>query len=451
VRCSLALLGLSFMVSALGCADSKPFARGQPPALSTRASMPPLNPAGALDADAGSTQSVLSAEVAAAPAFKPSLEHPEALKRFFDALGKLEDGGAQEDVRVMQFGDSHTAADIGTSAVRRALQARFGDGGRGFIAAGRPWATYLQEGFRGGMTREWAGEHGKLKLGQFVGDGRYGLAGYAIQTTRKGARAWTDATAAASKIEVAYLEQPGGGSFEVLVDGARSGKVSTKSKTAQSGYRSFDVADGPHHVELKAVGDGPLRVFGLVLDRTKPGVVFETLGINGARATQILQWDEAHMNEQIRHHPPDLVVYAYGTNEVGDDTPIATYERQLVDVLGRMARAVPSASCLLLGPPDRAHKTPAGWVTAARLLEIVEAQRKVAEAAGCAFYSQLDAMGGPGTMAAWADEPEPRGRKDHVHLTREGYTQLGQALATDVLRAYTTWHGDSRPPAVARR
>jgi len=51
---------------------------------------------------------------------------------FFEALARLEAGQAEDDVRVTQFGDSHTAADIETAVVRRALQARFGDGGRGF-------------------------------------------------------------------------------------------------------------------------------------------------------------------------------------------------------------------------------------------------------------------------------------------------------------------------------
>ena len=56
------------------------------------------------------------------------------MRRFFESLARLEDGKAQDDIRIIQFGDSHTAADIQSAAARRGLQARFGDGGRGFVA-----------------------------------------------------------------------------------------------------------------------------------------------------------------------------------------------------------------------------------------------------------------------------------------------------------------------------
>jgi lysophospholipase L1-like esterase len=141
-------------------------------------------------------------------------------------------------------------------------------------------------------------------------------------------------------------------------------------------------------------------------------------------------------------------VLAYGTNESTDEAmPSQTYERQLVDLLGRVARAVPSASCLLLGPPDRAVQSDAKWMTSTKLLEVIASQRRVADAAGCAFYNQLEAMGGEGTVAGWAAEDPPRAQKDRVHLTRDGYAQLGSSFASDVMRAYAGWRRDSGLPA----
>ena len=191
-----------------------------------------------------------------------------------------------------------------------------------------------------------------------------------------------------------------------------------------------------------------MRVFGVSLDRAQPGIVFDALGINGARVTTCLQWNEQHWAEQLKHRAPALVVLAYGTNESTDEnTSQQTYERQLVDLLGRVARAVPSASCLLLGPPDRAVQSDGSWTTSAKLVEIVASQRRVAEAAGCAFYNQLEAMGGQGTVAGWASEDPPRAQKDRVHLTRDGYAQLGGSFASDVMRAYAGWRRESGLPA----
>ena len=98
---------------------------------------------------------------------------------------------------------------------------------------------------------------------------------------------------------------------------------------------------------------------------------------------------------------------------------------------------------MLVGPPDRAVRTREGWGTLPRLLDVIAAQRRVAQAAGCAFFDQLEAMGGPGTIAQWAEEPQPRAARDRVHLSREGYSQLGNAVAADLIRDYGTWRTEA--------
>ncbi len=376
-----------------------------------------------------------------------ALERPAALRRFFESLARLESGQAQDDVRITQFGDSHTAADIQTGAVRRAMQARFGDGGRGFVAVGKPWKRWYQDGVRVGMT-EWAPEKGKVERGKLTGDGMYGLSGISLSTRQRNARAWSDVTTKTARAELAYLEQPGGGAFDVVVDGVRVVRVSTRGERTGSAFRTFDIAESSaHQLEVRAAGDGDVRVFGMSLDRAQHGVVVDALGINGARITTLLSWNEGHWAEQLRHRSPALVVLAYGTNE-STDTELSqhTYERQLVDALGRVARSAPTAACLLLGPPDRAIETKDGWISASKVAEIIAAQRRVAEAAGCAFYDQLAAMGGEGSIATWAQEDPPRAQKDRVHLTREGYAQLGSSFASDLMRAYTAWRRESGLP-----
>jgi lysophospholipase L1-like esterase len=376
-----------------------------------------------------------------------ALEDLPALEHFFEALARLEDGRAHEDVRIVQFGDSHTAADYETGPLRRALQARFGDGGRGFVAVGHVYPHYTQEGLRVGSTRDFVAERGRWVRGKFTGDGLYGLGGASIATAQPGARAWAELTTRAPRIELSFLEQPRGGSFDVYVDGGRLARVTTAGRNVGSAFKVFDVSDAPHHVEVRALGDGDVRLFGMTVDRPEVGVTLDALGINGARVTTALNWSEAHLVEQLRHRAPELVVLAYGTNEAGDDTTPAAYERQLVDLLGRIARAVPTASCLFLGPPDRAAKDAAGeWATMPKLLEVIDTQRRVAHAAGCAYYSQLYAMGGEGSIVAWVNEPNARATKDHVHLTRDGYAFLASAISTDIVKAYAGWRAERGMP-----
>lgn len=384
-----------------------------------------------------------------------ALKNDQALERFYQALATLEERSATTDVRIVQFGDSHTAADLETGEVRRELQARFGDGGRGFVPLGEPYKNYYQEGVRVGSSG-FKGEHGKLVHGHQIGDGAYGLIGMSVVGSRPGARAWTDAKTPASRIELAYLAQPGGGSLDLSVDGRSYGRVSTASPDFASAFQLVDVPEGPHHIEAVAMGDGEVRMFGVALDRSAPGISLDALGINGARITTPLSWNETHLEAQLRHRDPALVVLAFGTNEAGDDTSASTYERELIELVGRVGRAVPNASCLLLGPADRAGKTTdGGWQTMPKLLEVIDSQARVAAAAGCAFYDQLAAMGGPGTIASWASESPARARPDHVHFSLEGYHQLGALFSRDVLASYDGWrraHGvdlgpGTMPPA----
>ncbi len=393
------------------------------------------------------------------------LEQPDRLARLFEQLARLDEGNTHQDVVILQYGDSHTASDYGVNVLRRALQGRFGEGGRGFVPMGRPWKTYSQDGVRGGMTADFQPVMATFsRTRPASGNGAFGLLGVGVeapQAAQAGARAWTDVTTHVSHAELAYLEQPLGGGFDLLVDGSPVGRVATRAAQLRSAYVAFDVTDAPHTVEVRTLGDGAVRVFGLTLDRAEAGVVVDTLGINGAQIFTPLRWSGDHFAEQLRHADPGLVVLAYGTNEALEPKLLdADYERRLGELLARVASAAPNASCMLLGPPNLARQSQAhaDWKTWPRLIEIVAMQRRVAQASGCAFYNQLAAMGGPGSMAAWALGPEPRAQGDRVHLRRSGYAQLATSLANDLVHAYDEWRaerglppGGQKPTGVASR
>ena len=66
----------------------------------------------------------------------------EALAGLFEALAATEAGQRKRPVHILQIGDSHTAGDRITGAVRAALQVRFGNGGRGVLPPGIPYDGY---------------------------------------------------------------------------------------------------------------------------------------------------------------------------------------------------------------------------------------------------------------------------------------------------------------------
>lgn len=373
-----------------------------------------------------------------------NLERPRALARLFTALAQLEAGTATDDVRITQLGDSHTAADWQTGPVRRQLQERFGNGGRGFVPIGRPWPAWSQEGVLTGTAGSWTTAMNHPASRQPTGDGIFGLSGFALTTKQPGA-AWVTVMTASSRAELHYLEQPGGGSFDFVIDGVRQARISTRAEQKQTAFHVAELSEpGRHRVEVRSLGDGDVRFFGLALDRAQHGLVFDALGINGARVATALSWNDALWGEDLHHRAPALVILAYGSNDAVDvQTSPDAFEAELTELLQRIARSVPTASCLVLGPTDRAvRSSDKTWTTPPRLLEFVTRERHAAEAAGCAFYDQMKAMGGEGSMARWATGLHPRGQQDRMHLTREGYAEVGGAFVSDLVGAYEQWKSD---------
>jgi lysophospholipase L1-like esterase len=163
---------------------------------------------------------------------------------------------------------------------------------------------------------------------------------------------------------------------------------------------------------------------------TRPGVVLDTLGINGARLTTPLAWDDAAWVAELSRRPPALVVVEYGTNESGDLTiNPARYVANLQKLLARVHDAAPACDCLVLAPTDRAD-------TEERTPLVRDALREAARASTCMFWDTYEVMGGKGSITAWHAETPPRAGPDGVHLHARGYRELGEKLAKEVLAGY---------------
>jgi lysophospholipase L1-like esterase len=361
------------------------------------------------------------------PALKSirGVENPAALDKFFRSLSTVK--RRIEPVRIMHFGDSHTAADILTAEIRRKFQAEFGDGGAGYMVPRNPMST-PRRGVLSGATSGWTvdGIGGRVEV-----NGIYGLAGIGLSTTQADERAWIEATC--NHFEIYYLRQPGGGTIDITVDGMSvlEQPLSLASDAPLPDYFTAPLpADRMHRIEVRTVSTGKTRILGVVTEHIAPGVSYDVLGINGARAKRLISWNDTAFVDNIVQRKPDLIIVAYGTNEVADDDwTIESYQRMFAAILRRFRRAAPQASILVYGPPDRADISLGGKMAA-----MIEAQRRAAIEVGAAFWSSYGAMGGPGSMDAWASMG--LGQGDHVHLTKDGYIRMGSMFYEDVYDSY---------------
>ena len=393
-----------------------------------------------------------------------------SMASFHAALRRAEAGEGQ--ARVLFYGASHVASDLFTGYIRRELQGRFGDAGHGFVLPVHPWRRYRHFGVEVRSNRE---EWTPTRIRANSREVDYlGLAGVTVETEAAGAygivrTAETGSIGRTAELfELYYLRQPGGGDFDVLLDGEVVERVRTASAEAAPGYATYRVPDDPHALEIRTVGNGKVRLFGVVVERNHPGVVVDTLGINGSRARYQLLWDDALYREHLARRDPDLVVLAYGTNEAGDNVPIEVYEQRLHDVIARIQETTPRASCLLIGPSDRPVRLGrqrgrrargrARYEDRPRTGLLVEAQHRVATDMGCAFFDLVAFSGGPMSMVEWSSAEPPFGQPDHIHYTMRGYRRLGEVLLGALMEGFDDGmrelpesadpqRGSSRPPS----
>jgi lysophospholipase L1-like esterase len=364
------------------------------------------------------------------PKLEGRIENAGRLATFFEALQSFHHGARRDAVQILHFGDSHVAADILSAELRNRFQHSFGDGGPGFILPRNPFSTprkNVQSGASGDWIFEGFGVSG-------TGDGIHGLAGVSLNTIRAGENLWVEAPC--KHVELFYLKQPDGGGIDIMLDGKSvlEKPLTLLSRNIVPAYFSFDAADDERRrIEVRTVASGEVRIFGVVAEHETPGVVYDVLGINGARASRMNEWNQAVFSDNVSHRKPDLIILAYGTNEVTDlDWTSSAYTQLYVDVIRRLKRAAPHAAILVWGPPDRAIRTRVGWRPVPQLRQLIEAQRRAAVLAGAAFWDARSAMGGEGAIIRWAK----RGlaQADHVHLTGAGYLTLADKFYEELER-----------------
>ena len=355
------------------------------------------------------------------------VENAAALVPFFELLYRHQKGEIPGPVRILHYGDSHTAADEWTGDLRSRFQEKFGDGGSGYSFAGRPWNGYRRLDVRTGSTRNW---HTDGLVGR-QGDGVYGLGGVSMSTRLPHEAVYLQAEG--QQFELFYLQQPGGGEVQVYDNGNPVERISTEG-AEEPGYYRYETTPGQHKLEVETLDRAPVRLFGWVAENAT-GVTYETLGINGAQASIMLDWNEPVLRSNIQRRNPSLIILAYGTNEAGrKDWTVDTYQAMFQELIGRIRSAAPTATIMLIGPPDRWIKTRKGWVAMDNIDMIVEAQRRAAVATQCAFWDLRAKMGGKGSMQQWVTAG--MAQYDHVHFTGTGYRVLGDAVFRDLMSQY---------------
>lgn len=333
-------------------------------------------------------------------------------------------------VRILHLGDSHVHNGFAGEATRRALQAVRGDGGRGLVFPYALARTYSQSDYRSTVEGRWQGGNAVRPLPGMP----LGVAGVAARTTQAPAAftlTFPRPLPAGRKVVKLFLRN----SMPGLRLTATAGRQRATWSAGWGAARALPVAEFELHdlsaslridIESAAPG-GYLEVHGVSIEGARPGVVYHSLGVDGATLESFTA--SPYLAEQLAVLQPDLILLDFGSNEVinsGNALP-PSHEAAVTQVIRRLRAARPDAVIVLATPQDMNFQ--GRNVSAVRAY--AELMRKIAFEQHCLFWDWYRVAGGPGAMRDWS----ARGlaNRDQVHLVARGYQLKGELLARALL------------------
>ena len=389
------------------------------------------------------------------------LDNAEALAPFYASLTLTDIGYEGAITRAGHWGDSVLGNDGITGAIRRRMQARFGDAGHGFHALKKYDASYRHQGVKFeeiGSVR-WTSCFIRNRCKD---DGHYGYGGVTVWSSGGAqSRFGTASTGAvglsASVFELWYAKQAGGGKLRVTIDGEAQmvdTSLATEDRDAiEDAWARFTMPDGPHTIDVRAAGGGPARAYGVILERELPGVVWDEMALIGSFTSRLSAQDPEHLAGQLEHRDVDLVVFTFGGNDMTREQSDLkrTMDPYIADygaVIALFRKARPEAACLIMGPVDHGERVGGRVVSRGIVARMTEAQRQVALEHGCAFFDTLAAMGGEDAIARWRSKGLMSA--DLAHPSASGHKVLGTMMYAALMDGYIAFRKQHEGELVAK-
>ncbi len=396
----------------------------------------PTAPFNGIQQPAEQTRSAAASPNTPTPISAVFIDDSHALDPFFASLYNLETHGHPEVVTILHYGDSPTTADLITGDARTLLQQRFGDAGPGFNLIAKPWAWY---GHRG-ITMSDHGWKSMTGVGS-MRQSTYGLGGATLVGGPDATSTLKLADHNLTAADLQFLTTPSGGSVTISADGNPLAIISTAGPADTPGSRLIPLPPGTSSLSLSVSG-GTVKVAGIDLRRGDSGVLYDSLGLNGASTTVISRtFAPAAWAAELQHAAPSLVIINYGTNESTFASFVSKqYEPELRLAIAKLRAATPDVPILIMSPMDRGERGGLNEIhTMSTIPEIISIQKRVAADLHCAFFDTFNAMGGDGTMSRWTSTKPRLVTADLIHPTPQGALIVAQQLIANLDLGYARW------------
>ncbi len=368
----------------------------------------------------------------------------KGLEPFFEKLYAQKTGNNQR-VSVLHIGDSHIQADFLSAQVRTNFQKDFGNGGRGIVVPLRVAGS--NEPFNYKITSNYACTS---KRCIYVNDPMpIGIGGVTIKTDSPDIkfflRAFDYAPLNYSFNKLTLFYQKDSTSFDFRVTDTLGNTLGILSSISTEKYRNISSTALPANTnavvisaERSDTNQRQATIFGINLENDSSGVVYHTVGANGAEAFQYVR--AKYFAEQTQVLEPDLIIISLGTNEAQRrplDKGLMT--RRLDSLVSALHRYNPNTAIVFTTPPDSYYHRKYYNSSVSQMHEVIV---NYAKAENIAVWDLFSISGGYKSCYMW--KKYHMMQRDGLHFTRGGYEFQGNLLYEALIKSYNKYVS-SRP------
>ncbi|WP_291142541.1 GDSL-type esterase/lipase family protein [Flavobacterium sp. UBA7680] len=412
------------------------------------------------------------------------------LESFFKKLKDNESDNNQK-INIVHIGDSHIQGDLMTNEIRKNLQRKFGNAGRGLVfpyqlaktngsynerfRCNRVWETYRNiypirnypVGLSGiGLWRD----SGGFVLELNIKDPVYKFNSIKIITPQN-EDMFDLSTASQTKFietaepKIIKHKIKKGEAISVIADkynvsiteikranslksnNIRAGRIlriptnetqSRNIKTSEYVSLNMESDSYSHYYNSEKALDkiylipnkkaSKFQLNGIFLEKDAPGLIYSGIGVNGAKYSDYNKYPLFF--EQLKALHPDMLVFSLGTNESYEKLESGNYIKQLREFISNIkAQNINVPIIVMTPPPSLLRKRPNTFIQD-YTKQIIE----IAQTDGFAVWDLYDEFGGMegirNLKSAKLIGP------DWVHYSKKGYEKQGNLFSEAFLKAY---------------
>ncbi|OIV43122.1 peptidoglycan-binding protein [Flavobacterium johnsoniae] len=424
------------------------------------------------------------------PISSNEIYNAKVLESFFEKIKKNESHNNQK-INIVHIGDSHIQGDLMTNEIRKDLQRKFGNAGRGLVfpyqlaktngsynerfRCNRVWESYRniypQRNYPVGLSGFglWR-DSGGFVLELNIKDPAYKF--NSIKIITPGNEEMFDlATSSQTKFietterKVITHKIKKGEAISVIADkynvsiaeikranqlksnNIRAGRIlkiptnETQAKNIKtSEFVSLNLESDSycHYYNSEKALDkiylipgkkaSKFELNGIVLEKDSPGLIYSGIGVNGAKYSDYNKYPLFF--EQLKALHPDLLVFSLGTNESYEKLESGNYIKHLREFINNIkAQGINVPIIVMTPPPSLLRKRPNTYIHD-YTKQIIE----IAQTDGFAVWDLYDEFGGMegirNLKATGLIGP------DWVHYSKKGYEKQGNLFSEAFLKAY---------------